>query len=291
MRDSVLEFAIRIARKAGRLINNLQPAFRRFRTKSTRIDLVTRADHLSEEIIISAISKKFPEHKIISEEQYCNQSNSSRPGGTIRYPLSANTWIIDPLDGTTNYAHRFPFYCVSVALSQNNNIILGVVYDPNRNELFYATRGKGAYLWSSEFGVRRPHTCQEGNRLRVSKTMLLSKSLLATGFPYIIRESPEDNFTNFERFCLRSQAIRRAGSAALDLCYLAAGRLDGFWERELKPWDTAAGALILTEAGGKITDFKGNPYSPFTNTEILASNKYIHQQMLDVIRANSEWRR
>ena len=147
--------------------------------------------------------------------------------------------------------------------------MLGAVYNPNLDEMFYASAGQGAYL--------------NGRRLKVSKARTLGQALLCTGFPYIIRQKPGDNFRNFQRFCLTAQAIRRAGSAALDLCYLAAGRLDGFWERELKPWDTAAGALIARQAGGRTTDFKGREYNLFRDREILASNTHIHRQMLKVI--------
>jgi len=263
MLTSYLEFAIKTARQAGKLLVFLQPSFRQAKTKSTTLDLVTKADYLSEKLIIRNIKHKFPGHQIISEEQ--NSLDNSK----FKIHNSYFTWVIDPLDGTTNYSHQFPFYCVSIALVKNNKILLGVVYNPNLDELFYACAGKGA--------------CFNHKRLKVSNTKSLNKSLLATGFPYIIRESPGDNFRNFQNFCLNAQAIRRAGAAALDLAYLAAGRFDGFWERELKPWDTAAGVIILTEAGGKATDFKNNKYNLFLHREILASNKYIHQQMINLL--------
>jgi len=262
--NDVLAFAIKTARRAGKLLNSLQPSFRRSKIKSTQLDLVTKADGLSERLIIKNITRKFPGHKILAEEQYCNSKSFG-----YCVDKSDFTWVIDPLDGTTNYSHQFPIYCVSIALVKGNKVILGVVYNPNLDEMFYASIGHGAYL--------------NGKRIKVSKVNTLNRGLLCTGFPYIIRQHPGDNFRNFQRFCLTAQAIRRAGSAALDLCYLAAGRFDGFWERELKPWDTAAGALIVREAGGKISDFKGNEYDLLQDKEILASNNHIHRQMLKVI--------
>jgi len=298
MIDNYLEFAIKIARQAGKLLVVLQPRLaKQSKTKSTTLDLVTKADYLSEKLIINRIKRKYHHHRILSEEEYSSkiQTNPIRIcGGQFSESL---LWVIDPLDGTTNYSHQFPFYCVSIALVKNDplpldpegsrdenpegrgkkqcsspvryKILLGVVYNPNLDELFYASIGKGAYL--------------NNKRLKVSNTNTLSKSMLATGFPYIIREKLGDNFRNFQRFCLNAQAIRRAGAAALDLAYVACGRFDGFWERELKPWDTAAGVIILTEAGGKATDFKNNKYNPFSHHEILATNKYIHQQMINLL--------
>lgn len=262
--NDALKFAIKTARQAGKLLNSLQPSFRQSRIKSTELDLVTKADGLSEKLIIKSITKKFPGHKILAEEQYCRSKSSGYCVGKSDF-----TWVIDPLDGTTNYSHQFPFYCVSIALVNDDKTLLGVVYNPNLDEMFYASSGRGAYL--------------NGKRIHVSKVKTLGQGLLCTGFPYIIRQHPGDNFRNFQRFCLRAQAIRRAGSAALDLCYLAAGRFDGFWERELKPWDTAAGALIVIEAGGKTTDFKDNEYNLFRDKEILASNGLIHRDMMKVI--------
>ncbi|MEW6026634.1 MAG: inositol monophosphatase family protein [Planctomycetota bacterium] len=262
--NDVLAFAIKTARRAGQLLNSLQPTFRRSKIKSTHLDLVTRADGLSEKLIINSITGKFPGHKILAEEQYCNNNSAGYCVGKSDF-----TWVIDPLDGTTNYSHQFPVYCVSIALVYGDETVLGVVYNPNLDEMFYASTGKGAYL--------------NRKRLKVSKVRTLGQGLLCTGFPYIIRQKPGDNFLNFQRFCLTAQAVRRAGSAALDLCYLAAGRFDGFWERELKPWDTAAGVLIVTEAGGKISDFKGGKYDLFRHREILASNGLIHKQMIKII--------
>ena len=286
MLNKYLEFAKRLARRAGRLIHSLEGKCAKAKTKSTELDLVTRADKLSEQLIISAIRKRFPSHQILSEEDACRSASQpvSRSAGAL-------TWVIDPLDGTTNFSHSFPFYCVSIALVQwvdaerhgaaapGETPIVGAVYNPALDELFYAIKGKGAWL--------------NNRRIRVSKVKRLTHGLLCTGFPYIIRQRPGDNFRNFQRFCLTAQAVRRAGAAALDLCYLAMGRLDGFWERELKPWDTAAGALIVQEAGGTVSDFKGGPFKLFGQTavrpanrgrrEIIASNGLIHNEMVRVI--------
>ncbi|HET6369571.1 MAG TPA: inositol monophosphatase family protein, partial [Nitrospiria bacterium] len=177
-------------------------------------------------------------------------------------------WIIDPLDGTTNYAHGFPCFCVSIGLEHEGNVLLGVVYDPIRSELFYAERGKGATL--------------NGRRIRVSSTFSLSRSLLVTGFAYDIRISQENNIDHFTRFSMRSQGVRRTGSAALDLCYVASGRFDGFWEMKLHPWDVAAGSLIVKEAGGEISTFSGDPFY-IDSKEILATNGKIHREMIAVL--------
>jgi myo-inositol-1(or 4)-monophosphatase len=282
-----LEFAKSLARQAGQLIHSLEGKCAKAKTKSTELDLVTKADKLSEKLIISAIRKRFPTHQILSEEDAGKS--------TISNQKSEMLWVIDPLDGTTNFSHSFPFYCVSIALVQwvdaerhgavapGETPLVGAVYNPALDELFYAVKGKGAWL--------------NNRRIRVSKVKRLTDGLLCTGFPYIIRQRPGDNFRNFQRFCLTAQAVRRAGAAALDLCYLAMGRLDGFWERELKPWDTAAGALIVQEAGGKVSDFKDRPFRLFGQTavspanrdkrEILASNGLIHNEMVRVINGKS----
>lgn len=250
------EFASNLARKAGEKLYEKLNGQHQIQYKGA-IDLVTEADKMSEELILSAISRRFPEHGILSEES------------AARNEHAAWRWIVDPLDGTTNYAHGFPFFCVSIALEQEGELALGVVYDPVRDELFSARRQGGAYC--------------NGKRIYVSAERDLSRSLLATGFPYDIRVSPDNNLNHFSAMAVQAQAIRRPGAAALDLAYLAAGRLDGFWELKLKPWDTAAGCLIVSEAGGVISDLKGQPwhlYSP----GLMASNGLIHEQMLDVTR-------
>ncbi len=248
-----LEAAIRTAKVGGRiLLANLEKGVP-VRYKGRR-NLVTEVDNASEEAIVRILRRDFPTHRIIAEE------------GHGRAGSSHYTWLVDPLDGTTNYAHGFPAFCVSIALEAEGEVIVGVVYDPVRRELFTAEAGKGARLND------RP--------IRVSAVRALSEALLVTGFNWRVVRG---NFRHFVNFTRLSQGVRRTGSAALDLCYVAAGRLDGFWEMKLYPWDTAAGSLIVTEAGGVITDFRGRRYSIY-HPEILASNGLLHQAMRKVIR-------
>ncbi len=229
------------------------------------IDLVTELDQQAEEMIIGIIRKEFPEHAILAEESGATET-SDKTEEKFR-------WVIDPLDGTTNYAHGFPFFAVSIALEVNGSVELGVVYNPMAYELFAAEKGKGARL--------------NDTNIRVSATKTLNDSLLVTGFPYDIRTSAENNLENFKNFALKAQAIRRAGSAALDLCYTACGRFDGYWELKLKPWDVAAGALIVEEAGGQISDFNSDPFDIY-GKECLASNSIIHDQMLDILNRQNQ---
>ncbi len=220
------------------------------------IDLVTEIDRRSDKAIVKVIRSAYPDHLILTEE------GSGRGGdGLFR-------WIVDPLDGTTNYAHGFPYFCVSIALEKGAEIALGAIYNPVLDEMFAARRGHGATL--------------NGKKLTVSRTRQLTDSLLATGFPYDIRRSQTNNLDHFARFAMRAQAIRRAGSAALDLCYVAAGRFDGFWEMKLAPWDVAVGGLMVAEAGGLVTDFSGGPFR-IDGRQILASNGKIHGQMKEVL--------
>jgi myo-inositol-1(or 4)-monophosphatase len=220
------------------------------------INLVTEADHLSESLIVERIRREFPGHDILTEE-----SPETANGSCFR-------WIIDPLDGTTNYAHGYPIFCVSIALEVKGVIMLGAVYNPMLGELFTAEKGAGAFL--------------NGRRLTVSRTETLSLSLLATGFPYDIREDRNNNINYFKVMVLSAQAVRRAGSAALDLAYIAAGRFDGFWELKLAPWDTAAGWLLIEEAGGSVTDLRGDPYH-LHSKGMLASNGLIHAEMARIL--------
>lgn len=251
------EIAVETALKAGKYLKKRFTYPKHIGYKG-EIDLVTDSDIGSEQLIINSLKKAFPKHKILAEES----------SGLYKPSKKGYRWLIDPLDGTTNFAHGYPVFSVSIALEYNGKIILGVVYNPLLNELFTAQLGKGAYLNS--------------NKIHISKTESLSESLLATGFPYDIRHDSKTNLKYFVAFQLKSQNIRRAGSAALDLCYTACGRFDGFWELKLKPWDTAAGYLILKEAGGKITDFCGERYNIYKK-EILATNGLIHLQMLKVL--------
>ncbi len=249
------ESAIYIARKAGELLRENLGRVESIEYKGA-VDLVTDVDRKSETLIVNFIRERFPQHDILTEE------------GQDKAEGSACRWIIDPLDGTTNYAHGYPVFCVSIGFEEGGELKLGVVYDPMLDELFVAEKGRGAYL--------------NGRRIRVSDTPTLDKSLLATGFPYDLRTSRENNLNHFSNFALRAQAIRRAGSAALDLCYVGCGRFDGFWELKLKPWDVAAGSLVVSEAGGRLTDFKNSPFSIYGH-EVIASNGLIHDEMLEVV--------
>jgi len=252
-------FAVDLARKSGALLKDKFSQTHQIHYKG-EINIVTEADKMSENLIIGEINRSFPDHGILSEE-----SPAITGTGKLR-------WIIDPLDGTTNYAHGYPVFCVSIALENEGDIILGVVYDPMREDMFVAVRGEGAYL--------------NDRKLRVSSTDNITRSLLATGFPYDIRESRENNLDYFNAMAVNVQAIRRAGAAALDLAYLAAGRFDGFWELKLKPWDTAAGVLLVEEAGGIVSDIAGAKWH-LQSPSILASNGLIHKQMIKVLRLKS----
>jgi myo-inositol-1(or 4)-monophosphatase len=252
-----LTVAIESAKEAGRFLKLNLGKVKNIESKKEEINLVTEIDKGSEKKIIDFLKSRFPNHSILAEE-----SGETNLGSDFK-------WIIDPLDGTTNYTHSFPVFCVSIALEFKGEVILGVVYDPNLDELFYAEKGKGAFL--------------NGKRISVSKTDKLIKSMLATGFPYNVKENPDNCIEHFVNFLMEVQAIRRLGSAALDLVYVACGRLDGFWEVNLNPWDTAAGKIIVEEAGGKVTDFYGNDFNIYTKG-IVASNGLIHEQMLEVIK-------
>lgn len=255
----MLKIAIEAAREAGKFLKYHIGRVQEVKQKGTHgIDLVTEIDKLSEEKIIGIIKQHFPSHDFLAEES-----------GTTHGKASPFKWIIDPLDGTTNYTHSYPVFAVSIALAQDDELLLGVIYDPNFDELFTAERGNGAYL--------------NGKRLHVTKTAALINSLLATGFPYNIRENPDHAVEHFNNFLMEVQGIRRLGSAALDLAYVAAGRLDGFWEVQLNPWDLAAGALLIHEAGGKVTDFEGNPFT-ILQKRVLASNGCLHDEMIRVLR-------
>lgn len=254
--EKYLKEAQSIAQKAGEMLKKNIDASPKVAFKGA-VDLVTDYDNRAQRMIFDHLSSRFPDHDFLAEEGL-----SRDKGGDFR-------WIIDPLDGTTNYAHAFPIFCVSIALEWKKEIVLGVIYDPMREELFSAVKGEGALLG--------------GKTIRVSSVDDLDRSLVATGFPYDLRESEVNNIDHFNNFLLRVQAIRRCGSAALDLCYVACGRFDGFWELKLHPWDVAAGALIVQEAGGRISDFRNQEISIF-GSEILATNGLIHEQMVGVLR-------
>jgi myo-inositol-1(or 4)-monophosphatase len=256
----LLNFAIQTARDAGRV---LAERFGRSLniTNKSEIDLVTESDLASERLIIDRIKTHYPRHAILAEE-----SGASEPADRERQ--SDWLWIIDPLDGTTNYAHGYPCFCVSIGLENKGRMELGVVYDPIRDEMFTAERGRGAAL--------------NDRRIRVSPTPHLASALLCTGFPYDVRERGEfaRHFTNF---IMHAQGVRRDGAAALDLAYVAAGRFDGFWEEGLRPWDVAAGILLIEEAGGRVSNYAGEAFDIYT-PPILASNGLLHEEMMQVLR-------
>ncbi len=247
-------FAEGLAREAGALLQayRLRPLEVGYKGD---IDLVTAADRDAENLLRERIHARFPDHGILGEE------GGFEPGS------SDLCWVLDPVDGTTNYAHGFPYYCVSVGLLRGGSLFLGAVYNPVLGEMFSAETGSGATL--------------DGEPIHVSATTELRRSLLTTGFPYTVLQD-RSNFDLFERFMMRSQAVRRAGSAALDLCHVACGRYDGFWERGLSPWDVVAGAVILLEAGGCITDYRGGAFDP-AGRELLATNGALHASMIDVL--------
>jgi myo-inositol-1(or 4)-monophosphatase len=225
------------------------------------IDLVTDADHAAERVVAAILRERHPDHDLLAEE------------GDYGRRAADHCWIVDPLDGTTNFAHGFPWFAVSIALAVRGVVVLGAVFNPHNQELFIAERGRGATL--------------NGRPLRVSTTDELGRALLATGFAYDHKTSPANNYAHFERFQRLAQAVRRAGVASLDLACVAAGRFDGFWELKLKPWDVAAGVLMVEEAGGRVSDYAGQPM-PLDRGEILASNGRLHAAMQEVLKPKGQ---
>lgn len=255
----LLEHAQSVLREAGDRIMSFfsNPLAIEFKS---RFDMVTEADKASEKYIIDFLTRLTPEVGILAEESSADLSETVNDQPWL--------WVLDPLDGTTNFAHGFPHFAISIALVQKGDPVLGAVYDPLKSEMFTSIKGSGASL--------------NGNALRTSSVANLERSLLATGFPYRVRELKQNNLMEFCAFRMECQGIRRFGAAALDLAYVAAGRLDGFWERWLKPWDTAAGILIVTEARGCISRFNGSDYK-LTDPDIVASNGIVHQEMLQIL--------
>lgn len=255
--DEYQAVAIHAAQEAGAILEDYARSGFQVEYKNP-INLVTDADRAAERHIIRVIHARYPDHRILAEE-----------GGPSRNGPSPFQWVIDPLDGTTNYTHRFPVYCVSIGLEYRGACVLGVVYDPTRHELFTAQVGRGAFL--------------NGSPIAVSGTQALDGALLVTGFAYNLRDTSNNNLNHFNSFALKAQGLRRTGSAALDLSYVAAGRFDGFWEVNLNPWDMAAGVVLVREAGGTVTSFGGGPHSIYER-ELVASNGLVHESMLQVLR-------
>ncbi len=250
----ILDLARSLARGAGALQRDRYESDFQIGTKSAAIDLVTEVDRACEQLIVEGIQTARPEDAILAEEGHGDDT-----------PDALTRWIIDPLDGTTNFAHGFPRFCVSIGVERQGERAVGVVYDPLLDECFEAVRGAGAWL-----GERR---------LQVTRESQLGRALVATGFAYDVHWSKDDNLASFRNVVKIARGIRRDGSAALDLCYVAAGRLDAYWERKLHPWDVAAGFLILTEAGGRLTDSRGGQ-ADRSGREVVASNGRVHEELL-----------
>ena len=251
------EAAVSAAREAGALLREAFGRSHRISVKQTAIDLVTEMDQAAEDLLKRRLQAAFPDYGFLTEE------------GPAVAGAGQACWLIDPLDGTTNYAHGYPHFAISIALEREGRVTLGIVYDPLADELFVAERGRGATL--------------NGRPIRVSEVATLGESLLASGFPYDAWESEDDNTAEWRRFLKRTISLRCDGSAALDLCFVACGRVDGYWEQGLEPWDVAAGALIVMEAGGLVTDYEGgNAF--LERREIVAANPRLHGEMLAVLR-------
>jgi len=254
----MIELAMEAALEAGRFLKMSVGKVKSVeRKQGQETNLVTEIDKMAEERIIRKIKKRYANHDFLGEESGSAQSQSEYK------------WIIDPLDGTTNFTHGLPIFCVSIGLEIKGELALGVVYDPNSEEMFTAQRGKGAFL--------------NNRKITVSRTSKLIESLVVTGFPYDVRQKADELVRHFNNFLKEAQAVRRLGSAALDLCYVAAGRFDGFWEVSLNPWDMAAGVLIVEEAGGRVTDLRGFP-STIYKQQMLATNGLVHEQMVEVLK-------
>jgi myo-inositol-1(or 4)-monophosphatase len=253
--EPIIRTGTRAAYKAGRILNDHFGNITRIRKKGD-IDLVTEADTASEAAIIETIKKDYPGHTIQAEESGLHQGSDD------------GRWIIDPLDGTTNFAHRLGIFCVSIAFAFGDALLAGIVLNPTTGELFTAAKAGGAFL--------------NNDPIRVTTTAVLQESLLATGFPYDIRQKTRTVLARVHHALMASQGIRRLGAAALDLCHVACGRMDGFWEEGLKPWDMAAGALIVQEAGGRVTDFHGRPFY-LSQADLVASNGPIHEEMIKLL--------
>jgi myo-inositol-1(or 4)-monophosphatase len=257
--------AQRVAREAGAILRVGAGRAHAVDRKRTAVDLVTEYDKRSEAHVVAALRAAFPDDEVVAEE------GGGQPG------RSGRRWLVDPLDGTTNFAHGLPFFCVSLALEDAAGPLAGVVEAPALGWSFFAARGHGAFLL-------QPLLSLEPRRLAVSETTTLAGALLATGFPYDNATSPRNNFAEWVHMYRRTRGCRRVGAAALDLCMLAAGWFDGYWEMKLKPWDVAAGALLVTEAGGRISDYRGGPFRS-DGGEVLASNGRLHDELMAALAA------
>jgi myo-inositol-1(or 4)-monophosphatase len=254
----MIDDIIQISKEAGDLIRNAFGKSHSIEFKTNELNLVTETDKASEKLITEFIKKKYPSHGILAEEG--SEANKS----------AEYLWVIDPLDGTTNFAHGLPIFAVSIGVQKNDQTIAGVVYDVMRDVIFSAEKNNGSF--------------ENGKRINVSKNSTLGHSVLVTGFPYDIRENPDKAFERFIAFLKHARGIRRLGSAAIDFCYVANGVFDGFWEVSLHPWDLCAGKLIVEEAGGLVTNFDGKRIDIYSK-QILATNKFVHQKMIDVMKS------
>jgi myo-inositol-1(or 4)-monophosphatase len=259
----ILDDVSSIARQAGEIVMRHFAAPTPTETKTSRIDVVTAADREVEAYVVAELARRFPDHHIVGEE---------RGGQGAPHEGARHHWYVDPIDGTVSFASKLPHFCTSIALTTaDRQPLLGVVYDPTRRELFSAVRGGGAFL--------------DGRPLRVSGTAELVDAVVASGFPYDKHTNPDNNLREWAAFITRVRGERRLGSAALDLCYVAAGRLDGYWEKDLKPYDTMAGLLIAREAGGRVTGYRGEPEPQLADRgRYVASNGLLHAAMLEVLR-------
>jgi myo-inositol-1(or 4)-monophosphatase len=256
--ETLRDAAIELARLAGAVLREGYGKAHAPPERKGRIDLVTDYDRRAEAVLLDGLRRRFPDHAVLAEESGLHDSASS-----VR-------WLLDPLDGTTNFAHNYPFFAVSVAVERDGQLLAGAVFDPVRDEMFAAAHGHGATM--------------NGTPIRVSPVDRVENSLLVTGFPYDVRERPSAYVPAFQAFLVRAQGLRRDGSAALNLCYVGCGRFDGFWEYRLAPWDMAAGALIVREAGGSVTRLDGAEFL-LDGKQVLATNGRVHQEMKEVLAA------
>ena len=267
----LLKTAVEAALAAGKIIRaNFGKVHRTFHKWNNPVNLVTETDRLAEKKILQILQKRFPDHRVVAEESNPCKGEGFCVGANDHSPLLC--WYVDPLDGTSNFDHGYPFCCTSIAVAQGEKVLAGVVYDPIADELFHAQKGKGAYL--------------NKKRIHVSKVNDLMKAFLGTGFPYDRTQKADEYVVAFKNFVKYALGVRRDGAAALDLAYAAMGRFDGFWELKLHAWDVAAGTLLIQEAGGKLTDFKGEQHSLFNHT-VVTSNGVLHQKIMDVLALSS----